>query len=890
MQRIAILITALLLLTGASVRAADESQMLQWNELPAMPDTLGVAGPFVGIDHEAVIVAGGANFPKPVWESNKVWRDDAYVMIRKGDGYKWLTGFKLDRPLAYGAAVSTGRGIVCMGGADAERVYANCFLLTWDPAAQQIRQTPLPDLPEPCAYGAAALIGEVVYLAGGQSGTTLDTALTNLWSLDLSKIDARDGSFAWQALPAWPGPSRAFNLTLAQNNGFDDCVYVISGRRLGETGMRFLKDVYEYTPGSKTWRKRSDVPTCVMAGAGAAIGQSHLFVLSGADGSLMTKADELKDEHPGFPKRAWAYHTITDTWIDAGQTPINQVTTIAVREGRDMLLIGGEVRPRVRTTQAWRITPAAHGVRFGPVNFGVLVIYLLTMVGVGVYFARKNTSTDDYFRGGQKIPWWAAGCSIFATMLSSITFMAIPAKAYAQDWVYIVGNFMIPCVAPIAVFVALPFFRRIDATSAYEYLHKRFNLPVRLFGSGLFTMFHIFRMGIVMSLAALALASVTPMTPAQCVLIMGVLSIIYCTLGGIEAVVWTDTIQTFVLLGGALLCFILVMIDIDGGFGRFIDIAMTDRKMHMANFDFSPTSYMTMAIWVVVLGGLGQNISSYTADQAVVQRYMTTPDRDTAARSIWTNAVLTIPASLLFFGMGTALYVYYKTHPQLLDPTINTDQIFPLFISTRLPIGAAGLIVAGIFAAAQSTISTSMNSTATTLITDFMRPFDACKSERGYLNASRLLTLLLGVVGTLIGLLFVDPDNRSLFDKFLWVIGLFMGVLGGLFCLGILTQRASGLGAFVGVITGAATMALLNLYSPVHFYLYAAIGITVCFVVGYVTSLIGPAKLDEHAGLTIHSMNWRDQPTVMTPATQEKHHEDVHRPDARPADRSDLLR
>ena len=856
MRRLAIIVTALLLAGASSTaRADDVPQMLQWHELPAMPDELGVAGPFVGIDHDAVIVAGGANFPKPVWDHDKVWRDDAYVMTPDGDGYKWLSGFKLDRPIAYGAAVSTPRGIVCMGGADSERVYASCFLLTWDSAAQQIKQTPLPDLPSPCAYGAATLIGDVVYLAGGQSGTSLDTAMTNLWSLDLSKIDADDGSFTWQQLPAWPGPSRAFNLTLAQNNGFEDCVYVISGRRAAADGMTFLTDVYEYTPSTQTWRPRQDVPACVMAGAGAAIGQSHLFVLSGADGSLMAKADDLRDDHPGFPKRAWAYHTITDTWIDAGQTPANQVTTIAVKSGHDVLLIGGEVRPRVRTISAWRITPVAHNVTFGPVNFSVLVFYLLAMVGVGVYFARKNTSTDDYFRGGQKIPWWAAGCSIFATMLSSITFMAIPAKAYAQDWVYIVGNFMIPCVAPLAVFVALPFFRRIDATSAYEYLHKRFNLPVRLFGSGLFTMFHIFRMGIVMSLAALALASVTPLTPAQCVLIMGVLSIIYCTLGGIEAVVWTDTIQTFVLLGGAMLCFGLVMFDLDGGFGQFVSVAMQDQKMHVANFDFSASSYMTMAIWVVVLGGLGQNISSYTADQAVVQRYMTTPDRKMAARSIWTNALLTIPASLLFFGMGTALYVYYKTHPQLLDPTINTDQIFPLFISTRLPIGAAGLIVAGIFAAAQSTISTSMNSTATTLVTDFMRPFDVCKSERGYFNAGRILTFLLGIVGTLIGLLFVSPDIKSLFDNFLWIIGLFMGVLGGLFCLGILTQRANGIGAFVGVIAGVATMIGLNLYSPIHWYLYAAIGIAVCFAVGYVTSLIGPAKLDEHAGLTIFSLD-----------------------------------
>ncbi|MBI1369542.1 MAG: sodium/solute symporter [Planctomycetes bacterium] len=841
-------------------RGAEESKMMAWSPLPDLPDKLGVAGPFVGVHHDALIVAGGANFPTAaggdLWQADKVWHDEAYVLVRDGkDGYTWLTGFKLDRPVAYGACVSTERGVVCMGGNDAKGVFSRCFLLKWDADTRTLTQSPLPDLPEPCAFGAAARIGDTIYLAGGQNGASLETAMSNFWALHLTK----DGADPWEKLPAWPGQSRAFNLTLAQHNGFDDCIYVMSGRRQkegvsGVDGMDPLRDVYEFNPKTRAWRKRSDVPVCVMAGTGAAVGQSHLFVLSGADGSLFAKADELKDAHPGFPKRAWAYHTITDTWIDAGTTPMNQVTTPAVKWDGAMVIAAGEVRPRVRSSEVWRILPLEHGVAFGPINFAVLIVYLLAMVGVGVYFANKNTDTDDYFRGGQRIPWWVAGCSIFATMLSSITYMAVPATAYAQNWVLIVANFMIPAVAPLAVYVALPFFRRIDATSAYEYLSKRFNLPVRLFGSGLFTVFHIFRMGIVMSLAALALASVTPLSPVQGLLIMGLLSIIYCTLGGIEAVVWTDTIQTFVLLGGAMVCFVLVIIDIDGGLGRFFDIAMTDHKMHMVNFDFSETSYMTMAIWVVVLGGLGQNVSSYVADQAVVQRYMTTSDADTAARSIWMNAALTIPASFLFFGMGTALYVYYKLHPQQLDPTINTDQIFPLFISTRLPVGAAGLIVAGIFAAAQSTISTSMNSTATTLVTDFMRPFNLCRTERGYLNAGRTLTLALGVAGTIIGLLFVDASNRLRFASFLWIIGLFMGVLGGLFCLGILTRRANGLGAFIGVVSGVAAIIALNLYSHIHWYLYAPVGIVICFSIGYLASIVMPASPKNIDGLTIYTM------------------------------------
>ena len=266
-------------------------------------------------------------------------------------------------------------------------------------------------------------------------------------------------------------------MTVAQHNGFDTCIYVFGGRRqkadvAGPSGVEPLHDLYEYNPHLNLWRRRADLPQPLMAGTAVAVGQSHLFALSGADGTLMTRADSLKLDHPGFPKRMLAYHTITDTWIDAGETPANPVTTPVVRWGDRFIFASGEIKPRVRTREVWAVAPTIGAEPFGSVNFTVLTLYLLAMVGVGVYFASKNKDTDDYFRGGKKMLWWAAGCSIFATMLSSLTYMAIPAKAYAQDWVYLLGNLMIPVVAPIAVYLALPFFRRIDATSAYEYLEE----------------------------------------------------------------------------------------------------------------------------------------------------------------------------------------------------------------------------------------------------------------------------------------------------------------------------------------------------------------------------------------------------------------------------------
>ncbi|MFO7973457.1 MAG: sodium/solute symporter [Candidatus Hydrogenedentota bacterium] len=847
----------LLILFLSAVPVSAQSGTLEWSELPPIPNPEGVAGPFVGVHNDALIVAGGANFPnEPRWEADKVWHADTYVLVHGEDGYNWLTAAPLPAPRAYGTAVSTPDGVLCMGGNDAATTFADVFLLQWEPAGRKLTRIEYPPLPKPCASGCATLIGNNVYLAGGQSGSTLDTAMTNFWMLDLSQHDAP--GFAWQELPPWPGPSRAYNITATQHDGYHDGVYVISGRRQGASGVQFLNDVWEYIPALGEWHQRADVPRPVMAGTGIGWGQSHIFVLGGADGSLFDKADELKDEHPGFPKKALAYHTITDTWTSAGPMPANHVTTVPVHwtvNGEDHIVIAsGEVRPRVRSPKVWAVRSAPLETGFGAVNYTVLAIYLLAMVGVGGYFARRNKDTNDYFRGGMKMAWWAAGCSIFATMLSSVTYTGIPSKAFAQDWKYMVGNFMIVGVAPIAIFIALPFFRRIDATSAYEYLEKRFNRAVRLFGSASFTLFHLFRMAVVMSLTAYALAAATPLSPTQSVLIMGILSIIYCTLGGVEGVIWTDTLQTVVLLGGAILALGMLIAGVDGGLSGFFATGAEYGKFNMADWDFAPDSFTRMAIWVVLLGSFGQNISSYTADQAVVQRYMTTSTKRQAAQSIWTNAALSLMASFIFFGMGAALFAFYRSNPGKLDPTITTDQIFPVFIAREMPVGLAGLIVAGIFAAAQSTVSTSMNSTATAVVTDFLRPLNVCKTDHGYLRWAQGLTFLFGVIGTLFALIFIDPDIRSGFDSFIKVIGLFMGVLGGLFVLGVMTKRANGAGALTGALVGAVVMFSLWHWTPVNGYLYTFCGITTCCIVGYAASLVLPGEQRDIDDLTISAL------------------------------------
>jgi Na+/proline symporter len=323
-------------------------------------------------------------------------------------------------------------------------------------------------------------------------------------------------------------------------------------------------------------------------------------------------------------------------------------------------------------------------------------------------------------------------------------------------------------------------------------------------------------------------------------------------MGGIEAVIWTDTIQTFVLLGGALLSVIIIMSGIEGGVSAFFATAMEQGKFHMIDWDFSSTSYMTTAIWVIVFGAIFQNLASYSSDQAVIQRYMTTDTQKKAAQAILTNGLMSIPASLLFFGVGTALFVYYKSNPAALDPSFKADAVFPLFIATRMPPVVAGLVVAGVFAAAQSTLSTSMNSLSTTLVTDFARPMRACRTEGGFLALARWLTALLGILGTFLAVLFVIADVYDIFSTYVSILGMFMGVLCGMFMLGMFTRR----GNLTGCMITAVFMLWIKFQSGwgVHGFLYPAISVTACVLLGYASSLVFPGPGRDQGGLTVFTM------------------------------------
>jgi len=474
---------------------------------------------------------------------------------------------------------------------------------------------------------------------------------------------------------------------------------------------------------------------------------------------------------------------------------------------------------------------------FGLINALALGLYLAGTLGLGAWFARRNRSTQDYFTAGRRVPWWVMGISI--SNVSAISYMSIPAKAYAGDWSLFWVNLPILLLAPLVVFVLLPVFGRLRTASAYDYLEQRFGLGARLYGAGAFVLFQIGRMAVVIYLPALALSAVTSLDILACILLIGVLSAVYSALGGIEGVIWTDFAQTVFLLGTAAFSFGLIVARLDDGWGTLAATAQAEGKLELVRWH---GDWSSNALWVLLGGSLFAQLIPYISDQSMIQRYQTTTDLPAARRAMWVNAGLAMVNTVLFLAVGTALYVYYRFNPERLAGLTGTDAILPFFMARELPPGVAGLVVAGIFAAAQSAIATSLSSTSTVIVVDFLQRLGRPQPDAVWLRRARGITAGLGLLAVGLASALALMSIESAFDTFQRILGLTASGLAGLFVLGIFTTRANQAGALAGAVASAAALYWVQGHTRMHVYLYAFVGITTCVAVGYAVSLLAGKK------------------------------------------------
>jgi solute:Na+ symporter, SSS family len=481
-----------------------------------------------------------------------------------------------------------------------------------------------------------------------------------------------------------------------------------------------------------------------------------------------------------------------------------------------------------------------------------LMVFLTYMTGIVVFgslFYFKNRDSEQFTSGGGKLPAWVVGMSIFATFVSSISFLALPGKAYQSDWNAYVFSLSIPIASVLAVKFFIPLYRGIGSISAYHYLETRFGVWARVYASLCYILTQLMRVGSILYLMALPLHALFGWSIPLIIAVTGMCVIVYSMLGGIKAVVWTDAIQGIILIGGALLCAGILIFSMPEGPGQFLEIARQNHKFSLG--DFGP-GISESTFWVMLVYGLFINLQNYGIDQNYVQRYMTTQSDRGAKGSALFGSLLYVPVSLLFFVIGTALFAYYQANPGLLPSELQDlsagDRIFPFFIVNGLPKGLTGLLIASVFAAGMSTVSTSVNGTATIILNDYYRRwFGKNSSDRKAMGVLYGSSLLFGLLGILIALAMIKV--KSALDAWWMLASIFSGGMLGLFLLGYMAKKAKRVGAMIGVAAGVLVifwMSLSPLYfnegawvqfrSPFHANLTIVIGTTVIFLVGFLAS------------------------------------------------------
>ena len=431
-------------------------------------------------------------------------------------------------------------------------------------------------------------------------------------------------------------------------------------------------------------------------------------------------------------------------------------------------------------------------------DFAVVVLFMVAMVGMGFHFAKKNRNTDAYFLGGRSMPGWAIGLSMLGASISSITFLALPAAAYVLDWRQLVPNLTMPFIAILAAIFIIPFFRQAKAASAFEYLERRYGTPIRVYAAFSFLMMQLMRLALVLYLVAIPMAELLGCHLFTVIILVGAITGFYTIVGGLRAVVWTDVIQTVILLIGGIVCFVVIACSLPGGFGQIISEGMADGKFSLGpmNWGLDDRSFLVMILLGIVNFG-----TEYSSNQGLVQRYVASRTTSEARKATLLCAFMSIPTWSAFYFVGTSLYVFYKVFPSTEVAALEADAVLPYFILHRIPAGVSGMIIAACLAAAMSTLSSVINSVSTICTMDFLQRFFR-RSDESALRWARFFSLAATcvMIAGACGMHYIPKESVN--DMSLVIGSLFGGGMFALYMSGFFTKRIGNKAIMIGLATG----------------------------------------------------------------------------------------
>lgn len=476
------------------------------------------------------------------------------------------------------------------------------------------------------------------------------------------------------------------------------------------------------------------------------------------------------------------------------------------------------------------------------IDFLVFFVFVGGVALFGCSFFKKSKKGAAAFTKAEgTIPTWVVGMSIFATFVSSISFLGLPGGAYSGNWNQLIFSFTIPIATWLAAKVFIPLYRGVGSVSAYQFIEEKYGFWARAYVAICYLLTQVCRVGSILLLLAIPINTMFGWDISTIIILTGVITLIYSVLGGISAVVWTDAIQGIILIVGAIVCAAILTFGMPEGPSQLFSIAAADHKFSLGSLG---ATLREPTVWVVLIYGIFMNLQNYGIDQNYVQRYMTAKSTGEAVKGTLFGGLLYIPVSLVFVYIGTALYSYYTAQPDLLPAGTPGDKVFPYFIVHGLPTGLTGLVIASLFSAGMSTVATSINSSATIVFTDFyQRLGKKTDDSRSHMKVLYTTSFFVGVIGIGIGLAMQHIDG--VLDAWWKLSSIFSGGMLGLFLLALARRKPNRIGAMIAVALGLCVIAYMSLpvfHSPLHTYLTIVFGTTTIFLVGFIISLIFSRK------------------------------------------------
>lgn len=488
------------------------------------------------------------------------------------------------------------------------------------------------------------------------------------------------------------------------------------------------------------------------------------------------------------------------------------------------------------------------------VDYGIILLVLGITLWLGFRFAKRQNTTENYFLSKGNFPAWALGLSLLSTLISSVTFLGYPSQGYSSNWILLVQGLMVPVVLLGTIWFIVPLFRKVIGLSTYEYFEKRFGGFARYYSSSSFIIRQFAGMGTVLFLIAVAINKMTNIDPFIILAVVGAVLVIVNLKGGMQAVIWLDVFQGFMLFASGIICLVVLLFSIKGGVPEAIKIASENDRAGFGPYDLD---FTRLTLVVMIINGAFYAIQKYGTDQTVVQRYLTAKTDKAAIKASFLGISLTVPIWTIFMFIGTALFVFYKQNP--LPAGTNASAVFPHFIMTQLPTGVIGFIVAALISAAICSLSADLNSLAAVGIQDYYKKMRPDKTDKQYLYTSKLFVVISGIVSIAIGALYLVTGNEGVLGIIFTIYAIFSGGIVGIFLLGLFSARANRQGVNIGIITcilftawafltstpiGVKEPELLldlgNFNFPHHKLMLGVYSHLVVIVVGYIASLFYP--------------------------------------------------